>query len=364
MTSTGGYRGGCRCVAPALLLAAVALGGCRSGEAPQGGSDATEAGRDATEVVVYVAVDRPDSEPILDRFQARTGIPVRALYDVEAAKTTGLVTRLLAEAAKPRCDVFWNNEIVQTLLLAERGLLEPYRSPAAESIPDELKADDGLWTGIAARARVIVYNTEHVKPEDVPRSIFELTDGKWRGKVAVAQPQFGTTRTHAAALFAALGPPRAKQFLGDLLANDVRIVDGNAMVKNLVARAHPDASPIYVGLTDTDDVLSGQADGEPVGMVYPDQDSLGTLVIPSTVCLVRGAPHPDAARKLIDYLVGPEVEAELARGRAGFIPVRPDAPAGKAVSQLGPPRPMDLSRQSLLEQLEPSSQWTKEHFHR
>ena len=364
MTGTGANRRGRRCVAAALLLAPLALGGCRSGEAPQGGVDAADAGREAREVVVYVAVDRPDSEPILDRFQAQTGIRVRALYDVEAAKTTGLVTRLLAEAAKPRCDVFWNNEIVQTLLLAERGLLEPYRSPAAADIPDELKADDGLWTGIAARARVIVYNTKYVRPEEVPRSLVELTDGKWRGKVAVAQPQFGTTRTHVAALFAALGPARAEQFLTDLLANDVRIVDGNAMVKNLVARARPDASPIYVGLTDTDDVLSGQADGEPVAMVYPDQDSLGTLVIPSTVCLVRGAPHPEAARKLIDYLVGPEVESQLAGGRAGFIPVRPDAPAGKAVSQLGPPRPMDLSRQSLLEQLEPSSQWTKEHFRR
>jgi iron(III) transport system substrate-binding protein len=363
MTNTAAYRSGYRCVASALVVAAATLGGCRNGETPQAGAKKPAAQPKPTEVVVYVAVDRPDSEPILDRFQARTGIRVRAQYDFEAAKTTGLVTRLLAEANKPRCDVFWNNEIVQTLLLAERGLLEPYRSPAAEGIPDELKADDGSWTGIAARARVIVYNTEHVNQEEAPRSIFELTDGRWRGKVAVAEPQFGTTRTHVAALFAKLGPGRAKQFLADLLANEVRIVDGNAMVKNLVARAHPDASPIYVGLTDTDDVLSGQADGEPVAMVYPDQDELGTLVIPSTVCLLRGAPHPEAARRLIDYLVGPEVESQLADGRAGFIPVRPDAPVGKAVSQLGLPRPMDLSRQSLLEQLEPSSQWTKEHFH-
>jgi iron(III) transport system substrate-binding protein len=99
-------------------------------------------------------------------------------------------------------------------------------------------------------------------------------------------------------------------------------------------------------------------------MVYPDQDGLGTLVIPSTVCLIRGAPHPQAARRLIDYLVSSEVESQLADGRAGYIPIRPDAPVGKAVAQLGLPRPMDLSRQSLLEQLEPSSQWTKEHFHR
>lgn len=315
------------------------------------------------EVVVYVAVDRSEAEPILKRFQSQNGVRVRAVYDAEAAKTTGLVTRLLAERDAPRCDVFWNNELVQTLLLADRGMLQPYRPPAAEDIPNALKAPDGSWTGIATRARVIVYNTDHVSPDEAPRSIFELAAPKWRGKVAVAYPQFGTTKTHAAALFAKLGPRRAEQFFEDLLANDVRIVDGNVMVKNLVARARPDASPIYVGLTDTDDVLSGQADGEPVGMVYPDQGTLGTLVIPSTVAVIRGAPHPEAARQLVDYLVGPEVEAELAGGRAGFMPVRRDAPLGEAISQIGLPRRMDIDHRSLLEQLEPSSQWTKEHFH-
>lgn len=260
----------------ALALVVVALSGCSRPAGP--------------EVVVYVAVDRGDSEPILKRFKSQTGVHVRAVYDAEAQKTTGLVTRLLAESDRPKCDVFWNNELVQTLLLADRRVLAPYQSSAAAGIPSELKDSDGHYTGIAARARVIVYNTEHVSPEEAPRSIFELTQPKWRGKVAVANPQFGTTRTHVAALFAVLGPERTKQFLQDLLDNEVRITDGNAMVKNLVARADPDASPVYVGLTDTDDVLSGRADGEPVEMVYPDQDSIGTLVIPSTVCLIRGAP--------------------------------------------------------------------------
>ena len=144
-----------------------------------------------------------------------------------------------------------------------------------------------------------------------------------------ADPQFGTTRTHVAALFATLGPDRAKQFLQDLLDNDVRIVAGNAMVKNLVAQAHPEASPVYLGLTDTDDVLSGQADGQPVAMIYPDQDAFGTLVIPTTVCMLRGAPHPESGRALVDYLTSQEVETALATGRAGFLPIRSKLPAGR-----------------------------------
>lgn len=327
------------------VLAALWCGGCQDSSAP--------------EVVVYVAVDRGTAEPILQAFEQQSGIRVKAIYDAEAAKTTGLVTRLLAEGDRPRCDVFWNNEIVQTLLLNDRGLLAEYRSPQAADIPSALKDPSDRWTGVATRARVIVYNTQHVQPDEAPRSIHDLLDPRWRGTAAVANPQFGTTRTHAAALFALLGPTEAKSYLQRLLENDVRIVDGNAMVKNLVARAQPGASPIYVGLTDTDDVLSGQAEGQPIDMIYPDQDSFGTLVIPSTVCLIHGAPHPEPARKLIDYLVSREVETQLTAPGTGYLPVRP----GDDLTTAEPPiRNYSVSFSAIFEQLAPSSEWTVEHF--
>lgn len=326
----------------ALGLAALAILGCNAASGP--------------EVVVYVAVDRAQAEPILNAYQQKTGVRVRAVYDAEAAKTTGLVSRLVAEASRPRCDVFWNNELVQTLHLTQRNVLDVYRSPAAEDIPQSLKDPEGMWTGIASRARVIVYNTRYVKPDEVPRTLQELTHPRWKGKVAIANPQFGTTRTHIAALFAALGPEPTQAWLQALLDNDVRIVDGNAMVKNVVAAAQPDASPIYVGLTDTDDVLSGQADGEPVDLIYPDQDTHGTLIIPVTVCLVRGAPHREQGCRLIDYLVGPEAGALLCVEGSGYRNVRQaDSP--------DEPRAVHVESAALLEQLEPSSRWTREHFH-
>lgn len=334
-----------------LLLALIAvLPGCGS----QGAQP---------EVVVYVAVDRGDAEPILRSFEANSGVQVRAVYDAEAAKTTGLVTRLLAESQSPRCDVFWNNEVVQTLLLADRGVLEAYESPEAADIPADLKDADDRWTGVAVRARVIVYNTQYVPAEKAPRSLQDLIKPEWRGRAAIANPQFGTTRAHAAALFAARGPENAAKWFDDLLANDVRIVDGNAMVKNLVARAKPGASPVYVGLTDTDDVLSGLADGKPIAMAFPDQDDLGTLLVPSSVALVRGAPHCESARRLIDYLVSRKVEAALTADSKGYLPVRPDSPRPKFVWHAWPLRNMQVTYAAIHDQLETSSQWTREHFH-
>jgi iron(III) transport system substrate-binding protein len=323
------------------------LAGCgRTGAEPQ--------------VVVYVAVDRGDAEPILKRFERQSRIRVRAVYDSEAAKTTGLVARLLAERRHPRCDVFWNNELVQTLLLAEQGALDHYVPPGAGELPEEFKDSSGLWTAVAQRSRVIVYNTKYVTAEEAPHSIFDLTRPEWRGKAAIANPQFGTTRAHIAALFAALGPERARQWLEGLAENEIRIVDGNATVKNLVARARPNASPVYVGLTDTDDVMSGLAEGKPIAMIYPDQDGLGTLSMPSTVALIRGAPHLDNARKLIDYLAGREAQAALTGSDSGYLPVRPDLAGLEAKP---PVKTMRISQQAWLEQLEPGSRWTNEHFH-
>jgi iron(III) transport system substrate-binding protein len=325
-----------------LLIVWLLASGCTSSPSP--------------EVVVYVAVDRGQAEPILSAYQQQSGIQVRAVYDAEAAKTTGLVSRLVAESGRPRCDVFWNNELVQTLHLAQRGVLEPYRPQAANDIPAVFKDPAGLWTGIATRARVIVYNTRHVKRDEAPQSLWDLTRPQWKGKVAIANPQFGTCRTHVAALFAVLGPAKAQELLSGLLANEVRMVDGNAMVKNLVANASPGASPVYVGITDTDDVCSGQADGEPIDLIYPDQDTIGTLVTPVNVCLIRGAPHREVALSLIEHLVGPQVARELAPENSGYRDVRQQI--DEAI-----PRAFDLTPQALLDQLEPSSRWTEEHFH-
>ena len=309
------------------------------------------------EVVIYVAVDRKDSEPILADFQQRTGIRVRAVYDAEATKTTGLVSRLVAEANRPRCDLFWNNEFMQTIQLAERGLLEPYQSDQTAAISERYRDEAGRWYAQAARARVLVYNTRLVLPDELPRGLRELADPKWRGKVAMANPEFGTTRTHVAALFATLGPSAAEQLLQAMLDNQIRIVAGNAIVKDLVARADPQASPILIGLTDTDDVRAGQADGYPIAMHVPDQDDIGTLIVPTTVCLLRHAPHPEQGRALLDYLLSDSALRRLTAPGTGY-----QALNGDSSSELTGVRGLPVSYAEIHAQLDISSQWIARQF--
>jgi iron(III) transport system substrate-binding protein len=289
-------------------------------------------------------VDQVFSEPIFR--DARTaGLTVKGVFDTEETKSTGVVNRLIAEGAQPRADVFWSGDPVRPFLLVKRGLVQPYSSPAASAIPPAFKAGDGTWTGFAARARVLLVNTQKVAPGDEPRSVRDLAAARWKGQTAIANPVFGTTTMHVAALFAAWGDEKGRAFLDELKRNDVRVASSNGEVKRLVA-----AGEVAFGLTDTDDASEAIKDGARVRVVYPDQDDLGTLVMPTAVVLIKGGPHPDAGRKLIDHLLSAGVERQMALA-AAHMPLRADVvvPSVRPVTQI---RAMKVDYQRLGEVME------------
>lgn len=271
-------------------------------------------------VVVYCALDSEFSQPILAEFTRESGIEVAPKFDVESTKTVGLVNAILAEQSRPRCDVFWNNEILNTIRLQRRGLLAPFQPPEADEFPAEFQAADHTWHGFAARARVLLVNTQIVADAERPDSIYDLLDAKWRGKIGMAKPLFGTTATHAACLFASLGDDAAQEFFRQLKANNAQILSGNKQVAQGVA-----SGQLAFGITDTDDAIIEVEQGQPVAIVYPDRraDQLGTLFIPNTVAILRGAPRPKEAQRLVRYLLSTSVEASLAQAESAQIPLNP-----------------------------------------
>ena len=274
--------------------------------------------RTEQEVVVYTALDEEFSKPILEDFTRATGVAVRAKFDVESTKTVGLTQEILAERNRPRCDLFWNNEVVNTLRLQRAELLDSYASPAAAPFPKQFRSQQDLWHGFAARARVLIVRTD-LPPEDRPDSIHDLTDPKWRGRAGIAKPLAGTTATHAACLFAAWGDEAAQQFFREVKAN-ARVMGGNKGVARAVA-----SGELAFGLTDTDDAIIELEAQQPVTLIYPDQGDgqIGTLFIPNTLALIKGSERPAAARQLVDYLLSPAVEGRLAAGPSAQIPLNP-----------------------------------------
>lgn len=290
-----------------LPIAALALASCGSPD-PRG----EPAGR----VVVYTSVDRVFAEPVLRRASDDLGIDVVGVYDTEETKSTGLVNRLLARRDNPDGDIFWSGDPGRAALLKTEGVTEAYASPAAEGIPSEFMDADRHWIGFSARARVLLVNTGAVAPGEEPKTLEELTGEKWRDRAAIANPLFGTTSYHVAALFEAWGEERAWKWLDDLKANGAKIASSNGDVKRQVA-----SGQVAVGLTDTDDATEALRDGQPVRAVFLDQSSVdgtpvGTLILPNTVSLIARGPNPDGAKRVFDYLLSARVQLMLAESCA------------------------------------------------
>lgn len=313
--------------------------------------------KDRKEVVVYTSVDQVFSEPILKAFEKETGIRVKVAYDVEAAKTTGLFNRLLAEKDRPQCDVFWNGEVVRTILLKKKGLLTSYKSPSGVDIPSRFKDKDNCWTGFAVRARVLIYNTKMLGEEDIPKSIFELTHPKWKAKIALSNPLFGTTATHIAALYAAIGQEKTEAYLKELKMNGAVIVDGNSVARDLVAEGK-----LPLAFTDTDDVNVAIQSGKPVKMIFPDSSGIGTFLIPNTVALIKNCPHPREGRLLIDYLLSRDVERKLAFSESVGMLVRDNVERPSNMPGFSRIKSMNVDYDDVAESLEKTARFCRDLF--
>ena len=327
-----------------LALVALAWGGCWSASGP--------------EVVVYTALDAEFSQPILDDFQRNSRITVLPKFDLESTKTVGLANAIIAESNRPRCDVFWNNEILHTLRLEKLGLLEPFKPKLADDFPSNMQSPDHNWHGFAARARVLIVNIQRVPEEKRPSSVMDLIDPEWQGRVGIAKPLFGTTATHAACLFARWGDDKAQNFFREVIRN-CKIEAGNKQVARDVS-----AGVLAWGLTDTDDAIGELESGMPVAIVYPDQapGEMGTLFIPNTLAILRGCPHPAAARTLVDALLTPQVEERLASGPSAQIPLNQNVEAKLRTESPATIRVMEVDFREASDQWDQAAQFLRDLF--
>jgi iron(III) transport system substrate-binding protein len=309
--------------------------------------------RDDRDVVAYTSVDQVFAEPIFRAFEAQSGFRVRGVFDTEETKSTGVLNRIIAESAQPQADVFWSGDPVRPFQLIRRGLIEPYVSAQAAGLPLASRAADGTWTGFAARARVLLARRDRITSAR-PTSVLDLADPRWRAQTAIANPLFGTTTMHVAALFATWGAPRTRAFLAALRGNEARVASSNGEVKRLVV-----AGEVAFGLTDTDDAHEAVRDGAPVEVIYPDQESFGALLMPTSVVKLRRGPHPVGARALIDYLLSPVVERRMAE-RAAHMPLRPGVAVPDGVRSAAVIRAMQVDFGAVAAQIEAQQPWLRE----
>lgn len=290
-----------------VLLALVGLSSCEGGEPAKG----------KRTVVLYTSLNEPTTRVVTDVFQRESGIEVEIRSDTERDKTVGLVRRLIEEKSNPRADVFWCSETANMVRLKLEGVLAKAGPlPAdAQRIPAQYRDPDEMWFGFAARARVLIVNTELVPEDKYPRSMWDVVDYEGDPRAAIVKPVTGTTLTHMGALFEVLGEEKTNSFLDRI--KQLNLQPGNGRLAKLVGEGR-----LPFGFTDTSDYRLVKNEGKPVDVVYPDQEGIGTLVIPNTVAMIAKGPHPKEARALLEFLLSDLAEEILANHQRGHIPLK------------------------------------------
>lgn len=292
-----------RCILVSVLAFTLLVCGCQR--------------KTAREVVLYASIDETYARRAAEQFEKETGIEVKLVNDTEAAKSTGLVMRLMAEKAHPVADVFWSGDVARALALDRAGMLDAYTPDDSNTLPTTARLADGRVIATAARARVIMIHHE-LAPPDRPRplSVEDLAKPEFAPRSCMANPLFGTTAVHAAALFRTWGESRARKFFEDFTRNGGKVLASNGEVKRRVG-----AGEFAFGLTDSDDLHVAWLDGKPVDGIIPVKPENGGLLLPSTAVLIKGAPHSAEAKRLASWLSGSRSEQLLVSSEAAHWPV-------------------------------------------
>ena len=184
-------------------------------------------------VFVYAAREEPLVGPIVDRFHEETGIAVAVKY----GGTAQVAATLLEEGDASPADVFWARDPGGLGALSER--LAPLPVDVLERVPASSRSSEGRWVGITARVRTLVYNPQRVDPGELPRSLRELTDSRWAGRVGWS-PTSGPTQTMITFMRHEWGKEETRRWLEDLEDNGAVKFDGHTTVVAAVNRGEVD----------------------------------------------------------------------------------------------------------------------------
>jgi iron(III) transport system substrate-binding protein len=168
-------------------------------------------------------------------------------------------------------------------------------------LPSEFLGADNTWIGLTRRARVIMYNKDLVPEDELPTSIFDLTDPKWRGQIAAAGSTNGSMQAQIAAMRQLLGEEeRLKEWLNGLIANEVTFFGGHTDVRKAVG-----AGEFKLGLVNHYYFHLQQAEGSNVGIIFPDQGEgqIGLITNATSAAVVKGGKNLPAAQAFLDFLV-------------------------------------------------------------
>ena len=282
----------------------------------------------ADEVVVYSSRIDELIKPVFDAYTEKTGVAVKFITDKEAP----LMARIKAEGANTPADLLLTVDGGNLWQAEQMGILQPMTSPIIEeNIPPQYRSSSDAWTGLSLRARTIVYSPERVQPEEL--STYEaLADEKWEGRLCLRTSKKVYNQSLTATLIETHGAEKTEQILKgwiNNLATDV-FADDNSVIQAV------DAGLCDVGIVNSYYFgrLHAQNPGLKAKLFWPNQEDRGVHVNLSGIGLTKYAPHPEEAKKLVEWMTGSEAQSIFADSNMEF-PANPKTKPSAEVAAWG-----------------------------
>lgn len=293
-----------RWIAVSVVALVLALPACGGGGSGGGGSSGDEVDEDA--LVIYSGRQEQLVAPIIKRFEQETGIQTSVRY----GNTAQLAAQLLEEGEGSAADVYFSQDGGALGALAKADRLETLPDAVLDRVPEQYRADDGTWVGSSGRSRVIVYDPDQVTADEVPDSVFELTEPRWRGEVGIA-PSNASFEAFVTAIRVLEGDDRAREWLEGMAANEVQLFDNNVLVLNAA-----EDGVIALGLINHyywyQQVAEEGEAAVPARLKFLPGGDPGALVNVAGVGVLQGSDQAQQARRFVEFLLGRQAQTYFA----------------------------------------------------
>ena len=286
-------------VAVAMLTALAA--GCGGGDKKPAAPAKSDAPKISGKLMIYTSIYPDIIEGVKPAIK-------KAFPDLDVqwfqAGTEKVITKLTGEieAKKVQADMLMVADPSYYLTLKDKNLLMKYDAPNRKDVT-AAKDTEGYWTGVRISNMIIAYNTNKVKPEDAPKTFKELTEPKWKDKVAIPSPLLSGSAYVAVGV---LSDKYGWDYFSKLKANGGKVEPGNSAVQNKLVTGEYQAVMIL-----EENILKIMAKGEPVKVVYPED---GTIVIPSPIAIFTSTKNPEAAKALTNWWLSKEGQEAIVKG--------------------------------------------------
>lgn len=281
-----------------IIISCLALvfAGCTTTEKPVVSS--TE---EAKELTIYSGRQEKFIIPMVERFEQQTGIKVNLI----SGKATEYAHRIVEEGENTQADVFLSNDAGILEYLRLENALTPIDKDTLKVVPKNYRAKDGTWVGITVRCRVFIYNKDLIKAEDVPKSIFDIVNPKYKGQFTINRAGNESMVTYFASIRSIIGPEKTLELLKGIMTNKPLILQSHTDVRRAVGSGEAKFGFVNNYHYKTQLLEEGMNN---VGVIFPDQGEgqIGTFSNVSGAAITRYCKHPKNALSLIQFLLQPE----------------------------------------------------------